>query len=77
MKKVASSSVRGREYLKTDSLKRVVCDKRIMKFFDRFLDGESLSYNFQWLRTAGPGAGTTIHYDVVYMGRSTQNLYTC
>ena len=74
---VARSSVRGRGHLKTDSLERVVYGKRIVKFSDRFLGGESLSYNFQWLRTAGPGAGTTIHYDVVYMGRGTQNLYTC
>jgi len=74
---VATSSVRGREHLKTDSLKRVVYGQPIMQFFDRFLDGKSLSYNFQWLRTAGPGACSTIHYDVVYMGRGTQDVYTC
>jgi len=74
---IASSSVRGREHLKTDSLKRVVYGKRVMNFFDRFLGGASLSYNFQWLRTTAPGAGSTIHYDVVYMGRGTHNLYTC
>ncbi len=73
---VASSSVRGREHLKTDSLKRVVCGKRIMKFFDRFLGGESLSYNFQWLRTAGPGAGTTTHYDVVYTWAAVRRTCT-
>ena len=76
-KKNATSSVRGREHLNTDSLKRVVYGKRVMRFFDRFLSGEPLSYNFQWLRTTGPGAGSSIHYDVVYMGRGTQNLYTC
>jgi len=74
---VATSSVRGREHIKTDSLKRVVNGQPIMRFFDRFLGGESLSYNFQWLRTTGPGAGSTIHYDIVYMGRGTQNVYTC
>ncbi|GMR23860.1 MAG: phytanoyl-CoA dioxygenase family protein [Acidobacteriota bacterium] len=77
LEELASSSVRGREHLKTDSLKRVVYGKRVVSFFDRFLGGESLSYNFQWLRTTGHGAGSTIHYDVVYMGRGTQNLYTC
>ena len=73
----ASASVRGRERLKTDSLARVVGGPRIMAFFDRFLGARSLSYNFQWLRTAGPGAGSTIHYDVVYMGRGTRDVYTC
>lgn len=74
---VDTSSVRGREHLKHESLHRVVYGKPIMGFFDRLLGGESMSYNFQWLRTAGPGGGSTIHYDVVYMGRGTQNLYTC
>jgi hypothetical protein len=74
---VETSSVRGREQLKTESLLRVVYGPRIMEFFRRFLGGEPLSFNFQWLRTAGPGASSTIHYDVVYMGRGTQNLYTC
>lgn len=74
---VDTSSVRDREHLKQDSLRRVVYGQRVMGFFDQLLGGESMSYNFQWLRTAGPGAGSTIHYDVVYMGRGTHNLYTC
>ena len=74
---VATSSVRGREHLKTDSLRQVVYGKPIMSFFDRLLGGESMSYNFQWLRTTGPGAGSPIHADVVYMGRGTHNLITC
>ena len=74
---VDTSSVRDREHLKKESLRQVVYGKRAMGFFDRLLGGESMSYNFQWLRTAGPGGGSTIHYDVVYMGRGTQNLYTC
>jgi hypothetical protein len=74
---VATASVRGRDHLKTESLRRVVYGPRLMSFFERFLGGEPLSYNFQWLRAAGPGASSTIHYDVVYMGRGSQNLYTC
>ena len=74
---VATSSVRGREHLKTESLRHVVYGPRIMEFFDRFLGGEAMSYNFQWLRTTGPGAGSTIHYDVVYMGRGTKQVFTC
>ncbi len=76
-KEVATSSVRGREHLKTDSLKRVVYGQRIRSVFGRLLGGEVLSYNFQWLRTAAPGAASPIHADVVYMGRGTHDLLTC
>ncbi len=74
---VATSSVRGREMLKTASLRQVVYGEPVMRFFDRFLGGRSISFNFQWLRTTGPGAESTIHYDIVYMGRGTHKLYTC
>lgn len=73
----ASSSVRRNEELKTAALRRVVYGPRVMGFFGRLLGGEAMSYNFQWLRTAGPGAATGIHADVVYMGRGTHDLYTC
>jgi ectoine hydroxylase-related dioxygenase (phytanoyl-CoA dioxygenase family) len=48
-----------------------------MGFFDRFLGGESMTYDYRWLRVVGPGSNTGAHYDVVYMGRGTHNLYTC
>lgn len=72
-----SSSVRRNEELKTASLCRVVYGPRVMGFFSRLLGGEAMSYNFQWLRAAGPGAASGIHADVVYMGRGTRDLYTC
>jgi hypothetical protein len=74
---VDTSSVRHRDHLKTEALRQLVYGPRIMNFFQRFLDSEPTSYNFQWLRTVGPGGSSTIHYDVVYMGRGTKNLYTC
>lgn len=70
-------SVRGRDHLKKESLRKVVYGAPVMGFFERFLGGEPMSYEFQWLRTVGTGGGSTIHYDVVYMGRGTQNVYTC
>lgn len=72
-----TSSVRGNEGLKTDGLRSVVYGPRAMGFFGRLLGGEAMSYNFQWLRVAGPGAASGIHADVVYMGRGTHELYTC
>lgn len=73
----ATTSVRGREDLKTAALRRVVYGPRAMAFFARLLGGTPMSYNFQWLRVAGPGAASGIHCDVVYMGRGTHHLYTC
>lgn len=49
----------------------------IMGFFARFLQGDVLTFDYKWLRVVGPGDFTGAHYDVVYMGRGTRNLYTC
>jgi Phytanoyl-CoA dioxygenase (PhyH) len=48
----------------------------VMGFFERFLGGPSRTYEYKWLRIVGPGSYTGAHYDVVYMGRGTLNLYT-
>ena len=54
----------------------VVESPEIMGFFDQFLGGPSLTFDYKWLRAVGPGDSTGAHYDVVYMGRGTRNLYT-
>ncbi|MBC7529267.1 MAG: phytanoyl-CoA dioxygenase family protein [Chthonomonadaceae bacterium] len=48
----------------------------IMGFFAEFLRSDVLTFDFKWLRVVGKGDNTGAHYDVVYMGRGTQNLYT-
>lgn len=49
----------------------------IMSFFECFLGGEVLTFDYKWLRVVPQGGHTGgIHYDIVYMGRGTQNLYT-
>ncbi len=72
-----TTSVRARERLKTPALATVVYGDRIMRVFARILDAPVASYQFQWLRAAGPGAGTGIHCDAPYMGRGTPDVYTC
>ncbi|ANE46900.1 phytanoyl-CoA dioxygenase [Paenibacillus swuensis] len=57
-------------------LLKVVNSNKVMGFFDRFLGGPSLTYDFKWLRAVGKGEFTGAHYDIVYMGRGTKNLYT-
>ncbi len=59
------------------AFKAVVEGAPIMKFFKHFLGSEARTFDFKWLRTAGPGSGSPIHYDIVFMGRGTQNLYSC
>lgn len=49
----------------------------VMNFFRLFLGGDALTFDFKWLRTAAPGSASPIHYDIVFMGRGTQNLYSC
>lgn len=60
----------------TDEFLAVVNSPEIMGFFERFLGGPVLTFDYKWLRAVGPGANTGAHYDMVYMGRGTPNLYT-
>ena len=50
---------------------------RIMAFFTHFLRSDVLTFDYKWLRVIAPGDFTGAHYDIVYMGRGTHNLYTC
>ena len=65
------------ELAQLHEFKAVVEGAPIMNFFKHFLGGEARTFDFKWLRTAGPGSGSPIHYDIVFMGRGTQNLYSC
>src|SRR5262249_10848009 len=49
----------------------------LMQCFARFLEADVLTYDYKWLRVIGHGDFTGGHYDIVYMGRGTQNVYTC
>lgn len=57
-------------------LLNVLNGAHIMKFFDEFLAEQSLTYHYKWLRAVGKGDFTGAHYDIVYMGRGTPNVYT-
>ncbi|MFC4777094.1 phytanoyl-CoA dioxygenase family protein [Paenibacillus sp. GCM10023252] len=57
-------------------LLNVLNGERIMQLFDEFLSETSLTYHFKWLRAVGSGDYTGAHYDIVYMGRGTENVYT-
>lgn len=74
----ATTGVRGNEQFRSlPELQKLFRMPEIMQFFDRLLGGNSGTFDFQWLRIAGTGAASPIHSDIVFMGRGTQNLFTC
>lgn len=58
------------------ALRELLFGPRMMAFFDAFLGGPARPFDFVWFRTKGPGLGSPIHCDLVYMGRGTHRLYT-
>ncbi len=50
----------------------------MIAFYEHFLDGPVAHFDYTWFRVKAPGATspTQPHYDIVYMGRGTKNLYT-
>lgn len=73
----STGSMGNKPLTKLPAFKAVVEGRPIMNFFEDFLGGEARTFDFKWLRTAGPGSGSHIHYDIVFMGRGTQDLYSC
>jgi hypothetical protein len=61
---------------KVPQLETLLYTGKTMAFFERFLGGPVLHYDYTWLRVVAPGKGTPSHSDIVYMGRGTQNLFT-
>ncbi len=66
----------GLDYNKLPAFLNVVNSPKIMAFFDQYLGGKSVTYDHKWIRAVQHGANTGAHYDRVYMGRGTQNLFT-
>ena len=59
------------------ALDAVLYDGPMLEFYRGFLGGPVRHFDYTWFRTKSPGGnGTQPHYDVVYMGRGTRQLYT-
>ena len=67
---------RGGLLNQNDALRNVVFSGKLMKFYSRFLEGESRHYDHIWTRVISPGHGTNPHCDLVYMGRGTHKVMT-
>lgn len=66
----------SKEVTRTPAFLNVVESPEILGFFARYFQADVLTFDYKWLRVVGPGGFTGAHYDVVYMGRGTRNLYT-
>ena len=61
---------------RNEALHHVIYGERVMRFWDSFFGEQARHFDFTWLRAVGPGAGTPLHCDIVYMGRGTRDLWT-
>lgn len=50
---------------------------RVFSFFEKFLGGPVRTYDYKWIRVIAREGFTGAHYDIIYMGRGTTDLYTC
>jgi hypothetical protein len=59
-------------------LDKVIYDGPMMDFYRFFLGGPVRHFDYTWIRCKLPGGELTTnpHYDNVYMGRGTRNLFT-
>jgi ectoine hydroxylase-related dioxygenase (phytanoyl-CoA dioxygenase family) len=57
-------------------LRELIFGAPVLNYFAEFLGGPIRHFDFVWFRTKGPGLGSPIHCDLVYMGRGTSELYT-
>lgn len=58
------------------AFRQLVNSAKTLEFFEKLLGGECLTYDTKWFRAVGTGGFSGAHYDNVYMGRGTQNVYT-
>ncbi|SFS87543.1 Phytanoyl-CoA dioxygenase (PhyH) [Paenibacillus sp. BC26] len=57
-------------------LLNVLNGEHVLRFFDELMGEKTMTYHYKWLRAVGKGDYTGAHYDIIYMGRGTHNLYT-
>ena len=59
-------------------LDKLLYSGAMLEFFTEFLNGPVRHYDRTWMRVKGNRDTTTTfpHYDIVYMGRGTQRVYT-
>ena len=61
-----------------EPLRQALYGGAMIEFYERFLGGPVRPLDFTWCRvkSSGTETATNPHYDIVFMGRGTKNLYT-
>ena len=54
----------------------LVSSQPLIDFFSKLLGGPAITYDYKWPRAVASGGNTGAHYDIVYMGRGTKQVYT-
>jgi hypothetical protein len=62
---------------RSEAIKRVVFGPELRTFYRELFGADSRHFDFIWARLMGPGHGTPVHCDQVYMGRGSSALMTC
>ena len=56
------------------SVRDVVFGPETMSFYATLFEDDVTHFDYIWFRTKGPGIGTPVHCDIVYMGRGSVDL---
>lgn len=55
---------------------KLVNSERVLGFFEQLLGEQCLTFDTKWFRAIQQGGNSGAHYDIVYMGKGTKNVYT-
>lgn len=58
------------------TVEALIYSPKVMNFYGELLGGAAMHYDYTWLRAVAPGGYTEPHYDIVYMGRGTKQIFT-
>lgn len=73
-----SVGMMGRRRITHDPVVQAVFEgEQLFSFYARLFDEPARTFDYKWLRAVGHEQFTGAHYDVVYMGRGTDQLRTC
>jgi Phytanoyl-CoA dioxygenase (PhyH) len=77
---VALATAFGRDGIEltrgNEPLRRLLYAGRMIAFYEALLGGPIRAFDYTWMRTIAPGPGTSVHTDIVFMGRGTKDLFT-
>ena len=66
----------GAPLAQSSGITALVESPEVIGFFEKFFGGKILAFHHRWMRAAGQGRSTGMHFDFLYMGRGTENVAT-